>query len=110
MEITEALQRDSALNLDQAAVGCIFQVTSLEGPACRQLREIGFCEKMRGSKDAGGRILLCTVCGARLALSRELAQQVQIKLKPSPVYSADIEEDRVKNYIDESTREKGTPL
>jgi len=38
--VTEALERDSALSLDQAAVGCSFQVQSLEGPACRQLREI----------------------------------------------------------------------
>ena len=76
--LTEALERDSALNLDQAAVGCNFQVTSLEGPACRQLREIGFCEEMRVRKIADGRTLLCAVCGTRLALSRTLARQVRV--------------------------------
>lgn len=76
--LTEALERDSALNLDQAAVGCTFQVKSLEGPECRQLREIGFCEEMRIRKIADGRTLLCAVCGTRLALSRELAKQVRV--------------------------------
>lgn len=76
--LTEALERDSALNLDQAAVGCNFQVKSLEGPACRQLREIGFCEEMRVRKIADGRTLLCAVCGTRLALSRDLAKQVRV--------------------------------
>ena len=70
------LKRDSALNLSQAAVGCDFQITQLNGPACRQLREIGFCEEMRIRKLADGRNLLCKVCGTRLALSRELAEQV----------------------------------
>ncbi len=70
------LKRDSALNLSQAAVGCDFQIKQLEGPACRQLREIGFCEEMRIRKLADGRNLVCKVCGTRLALSRELAEQV----------------------------------
>ena len=72
------LKRDSALNLSQAAVGCDFQIKQLEGPACRQLREIGFCEEMRIRKLADGRNLLCKVCGTRLAVSRDLANQVQV--------------------------------
>ena len=70
------LKRDSALNLSQAAVGCDFQIKQIDGPSCRQLREIGFCEEMRIRKIADGRNLLCKVCGTRLALSRELAEQV----------------------------------
>ena len=77
--LTEALQRDSALSLDQAAVGCNFQVKALEGPACRQLREIGFCEEMRVRKISNGRNLICAVCGTRLALSRDLARQVRVE-------------------------------
>lgn len=76
--LTDALERDSALNLDQASVGCSFQVTSLDGPACRQLREIGFCEEMRVRKIAHGRNMICSVCGTRLALSRDLARQVRV--------------------------------
>jgi Fe2+ transport system protein FeoA len=76
--LAEALKRDSALSLDQAAVGCDFQVISLEGPECRRLREIGFCEEMRVRPIASGRLLVCAVCGTRLALSRELARQVRV--------------------------------
>ena len=67
-----------ATNLLQAAVGCELEVTDLEGPACRQLREIGFCEEMRLRKLTDGRNLICSVCGTRLALSRHLAEQVQV--------------------------------
>ena len=76
--LTDALKRDSALSLDQAAVGCSFQVKALEGPECRQLREIGFCEEMRIRKLSNGSNLLCAVCGTRLAVSRHLAKQVQV--------------------------------
>lgn len=69
---------DVCLDLDRAPVGCEFRVLSLEGPACRQLREIGFCEAMRVRKISQGRNLVCSVCGARLALSRELARQVRV--------------------------------
>lgn len=72
------LERDSALTLSQAAIGCDFQIREVGGPACRQLREIGFCEEMRVKKLTNGRNMLCTVCGTRLALSKDLADQIQV--------------------------------
>lgn len=78
MAIGTELERDSALSLSQAAVGCDFQVMALDGPGCQQLRAIGFCEEMRVRKVSNGRNLICTVCGTRLALSRDLANQVQV--------------------------------
>ncbi len=78
MEFVAELERDSGLSLDQAAVGCDFHVKHVDGPACRQLREIGFCEQMRIRKLSDGRNLICKVCGTRLALSRALAEQVMV--------------------------------
>jgi len=72
------LERDSALTLSQAAIGCEFQIREVDGPACRQLRDIGFCEQMRVKKLTNGRNMLCTVCGTRLALSKNLADQIQV--------------------------------
>ncbi len=72
------LERDSALTLSQASTGCDFQIRALDGPACRQLRDIGFCEQMRVRKITNGRNMLCTVCGTRLALSKDLADQIQV--------------------------------
>ncbi|MEN8693638.1 MAG: FeoA family protein [Akkermansiaceae bacterium] len=72
------LERDSALTLSQAATGCDFQIREVDGPACQQLREIGFCEQMRVKKLTNGRNMLCTICGTRLALSKDLADQIQV--------------------------------
>lgn len=72
------LEFDSALTLSQAATGCDFQIRELGGSACRQLREIGFCEEMRVRKLTNGRNMLCTVCGTRLALSKDLADQIRV--------------------------------
>lgn len=78
MELTAELECDSALNLNQAAIGCEFQITQLSGPGCKQLRDIGFCEEVRVRKITNGRNLICAVCGTRLALSQDLAKQVQV--------------------------------
>jgi ferrous iron transport protein A len=72
------LQADSLLSLSQAKVGCDFRIRFLEGPACEQLRQLGFCESLQVRKLADGRNLICSVCGTRLALSRELANQVMV--------------------------------
>lgn len=71
------LETDSLQTLAQATVGCDFRIRFLEGPACEQLRRLGFCETLRVRKLAHGRNLICTVCGTRMALSRELAKQVK---------------------------------
>jgi len=52
------LELDSALTLSQAAIGCDFQIRQVEG--------------------TNGRNMLCTVCGTRLALSKDLADQIQV--------------------------------
>ena len=72
------LKTDSFQSLAQATVGCDFRIRFLEGPACEQLRRLGFCETLQVRKLANGRNLICSVCGTRLALSRELADQVKV--------------------------------
>jgi len=72
------IEYDSALTLSQASVGCEFQIKAVNGPACRELRDIGFCEQMRVKKITNGRNMLCTICGTRLALSKNLADQIRV--------------------------------
>jgi len=74
------LETDSLLSLSQAKVGCDFRIKFLKGPACEQLRKLGFCETLQVRKLADGRNLICSVCGTRLALSRELASQVMVAI------------------------------
>lgn len=72
------LELDSLQSLAQAQVGCDFQIRYLEGPGCEQLRNLGFCETLQVRKLAGGRNLICSVCGTRLAVSSELADQIKV--------------------------------
>lgn len=65
-------------SLAEAQVGQDFQIYCLEGPACEQLRQLGFCESLKVRKLSDGRNLICSVCGSRLALSRDLANQVKV--------------------------------
>jgi ferrous iron transport protein A len=70
------LTADSAMTLNQARVGCDLRIQVLSGPSCDRLRELGFCEQLQVRKLANGRNLICSVCGTRLAISHELADQV----------------------------------
>ena len=70
------LTADSAVTLNQARVGCDMRIQVLSGPSCDRLRDLGFCEQLQVRKLANGRNLICSVCGTRLAISRELADQV----------------------------------
>lgn len=74
------LEIDSALTLNQAGVGCDLQIQGVSGPGCERLRAMGFCEELRVRKLASGRNLLCSICGTRVALSRELAEQVLVRM------------------------------
>ncbi len=83
-QTVQELELDSLQSLSQAQVGCDFQIRFLDGPACDQLRNLGFCESLQVRKLSGGRNLICSVCGTRLAVSSELAEQVKV----TPVLSA----------------------
>ena len=72
------LEIDRAMTLNQVGVGCDVRIRVLRGPGCERLRDLGFCEQGQIRKLAGGRNLICSVCGSRLAISRELAEQVLV--------------------------------
>jgi ferrous iron transport protein A len=74
--LTTDLEIDSAMTLNQVGVGCDVRIRMLSGPGCDRLRDLGFCEQIQVRKLANGRNLLCSICGTRLAISRELADQV----------------------------------
>lgn len=78
MATANDLKIDSLQSLSQAEVGCDFRIRMLAGPACEQLRRLGFCESLQVRKLADGRNLVCSVCGTRIALSRKLADQVLV--------------------------------
>lgn len=65
-------------SLSEASVGSDLEIRQLDGPACDQLRRLGFNETLPVRKLANGRNLVCSVCGARVAVSRRLAEQVKV--------------------------------
>jgi Fe2+ transport system protein FeoA len=67
---------ERTLNLKEASVGCDFTITGVAGAQCERLRDLGFCESLKVRKLANGRNLICSVCGTRMAISRDLAEQV----------------------------------
>lgn len=73
------LALDSTMTLTQVGVGCDVRIRMLSGPSCDRLRNMGFCEQLQVRKLANGRNLLCSVCGTRLAISKELADQVMVE-------------------------------
>ena len=73
-----AVKAEQCVTLSQATVGCRMRIRSLNGPGCQRLRELGFCESLAVVKLGNGRNLLCALCGTRLALSRDLADQVMV--------------------------------
>lgn len=66
------------LTLNQIKAGCDVRIQVLRGPSCERLRDLGFCEQLQVRKISGGRNLICSVCGTRMAISRELAEQVLV--------------------------------
>ena len=77
-EVSADFPPDGVIGLGDAAVGCDFRIGFLCGPASEQLRMLGFCESLHVRKMAHGRNVICSVSGTRLALSRELANQVRV--------------------------------
>jgi Fe2+ transport system protein FeoA len=69
---------DRAMTLNQVGVGCDVLIRVLSGPGCERLRDLGFCEQLQVRKLTGGRNPICSVCGTRMAISRELAEQVLV--------------------------------
>ena len=74
----QTAEADRGMTLNQVGVGCDVRIRVLDGPGCERLRDLGFCEQGRIRKLSGGRNLICSVCGTRMAISRELAEHVLV--------------------------------
>lgn len=72
------LKVDNVMTLNQVPVGCDVRIRVISGPGCNRLRDLGFCEELKLRKLTGGRNMICSICGTRMAISRELAEQVMV--------------------------------
>ena len=70
---------ESSTTLSKVGVGSEVKIRMLDGPGCDRLRDMGLCEELQVRKLSAGRNLICSVCGTRLAISKELADQVIVE-------------------------------
>jgi ferrous iron transport protein A len=71
-----------ATTLNEVEAGRDFRISGIEGPSSDRLRDLGLREETRIRKISGGRNLVCSISGTRLAISKELAAQVFV----SPIF------------------------
>jgi len=64
------------ITLKNAEIGDSLEICQLSGDKCQKLREIGFCEGLILKKLSGGSCILCSICGAKYAISEQLSESV----------------------------------
>jgi ferrous iron transport protein A len=74
-------RRKDHLPLTELPVGTAGRVAELSGETdfCQRLREMGFCESSVIQKIGGKAMLICQLCGTRVALSDRAAKQILVE-------------------------------
>jgi ferrous iron transport protein A len=68
------------MNLSQIKTNTSVVVLSLSSHECSRLREMGFCEKAKIKKIKDGRLLICDICNCKIAISKELAEGIEVEV------------------------------
>ncbi len=66
------------MNLQDINVNHNATITCLSGN-CDNLRDLGFCEKLKITKLQQGRNIVCMLCGTKVAISNDLAQKIIVE-------------------------------
>lgn len=68
-------------SLSEACAGRRYRVRELSAQPglCRRLREMGFCESSEFHLVNKSTCLLCEICGAKVALSAQLAKSILVE-------------------------------
>lgn len=81
MPASSAKKSHRRFSLSEIPAGSRGRVTHLTAGAetCQRLREMGFCESAVIEKIAGKHMLICRLCGTRVALSERAARHILIE-------------------------------
>ena len=71
------------LTLKNAPLGKLFKIKNVTGEACLKLREAGFCEGLDLCKISNDRCILCSICGTKYAISKDLSDSVVLNENPT---------------------------
>jgi len=66
------------ISLNDAPTGKSLEIKKIKGKSCQKLREMGFCEGLELQKMTDDKCILCTICGAKFAISKELGCDVML--------------------------------
>ena len=66
------------ISLNDAPTGKNLEIKEIKGKSCQKLREMGFCEGLELQKMTDDKCILCTICGTKFAISKELGCDVMI--------------------------------
>jgi len=66
------------ISLNDAPTGKNLEIKQIKGKSCQKLREMGFCEGLELQKMTNDKCILCNICGAKFAISKELGCDVMI--------------------------------
>lgn len=66
------------MNLNDVRSNNKVTIISLSG-GCNSLRDMGFCEKLNIIKLQGGKNIICMLCGAKIAISKDLAKHIIVE-------------------------------
>jgi len=71
----------TTIPLSRLPAGIQARVARLEGAVeqCQRLREVGFCESALICRVGNEHMMVCQVCGTRVALNRELAESIHVE-------------------------------
>ena len=58
IRLAETTGTDNAMTLNEVESGLDFRISSLKGPSCDRLRDLGFSEQVQVRKLSGGRNLI----------------------------------------------------
>ena len=73
---------EDLITLKNAEVGDSLEICQLSGDKCAKLREMGFCEGLMLRKLSEGSCILCSICGAKYAISEKLSENVVLNENP----------------------------
>lgn len=66
------------MNLHDAISGERYTISHISGDSCELLRDYGFCENINVQKISDGRNCVCSICGVRICLAKNLAKDVEL--------------------------------
>jgi ferrous iron transport protein A len=77
----DEIPKEEDIPLKDLRIGEKGRIAGLEGEHedCQRLREMGFCESAVITRVSGERVMMCKVCGTKIALNEALGKKIRVE-------------------------------